>query len=70
MQMLVEHIETTLQARKDCFVRPQELQRVWPEIPDEQREGIVRDFARQHGWRIFTYSRALCSMFVRESRAP
>lgn len=64
MEILVQHIESVLQSQKHCFVRPEELYRVWPDIPDEQRESVVREFAHRHGWRIFSYGRALGAMFV------
>jgi hypothetical protein len=66
MQMLVQQIESTLQVEKACFVRPWELERVWPAIPDEERQNIVRDFAGKHGWRIFSYNRNLGAMFVQD----
>ena len=68
MQMLVQEIAAALETQTHHFVRPSELKRVWPSVPDERRERIVRDFAREHGLRIFTYSRALGAMFVRDSR--
>ena len=66
MQVLVQQIQSALETQKHCFVRPDELKRVWPSLADQDREHIVREFAREHGWRIFTYSRALGAMFVRE----
>ncbi len=66
-RVLVHQIESALQSGKDCFVRPQELQRVWPAVADEERENIVRGFAREHGWRVFTSNRVLGAMFVRDS---
>ena len=66
MQTLVQRISSTLQTEKQCFVRPDELKRIWPAVIDEQREEMVREFARENGWRIFTYSRVLGAMFVSE----
>ena len=65
MQALVQQIESTLEIEKHCFVRPDELKRVWPSVAEQTREEVVRDFAREHGWRVFTYSRVLGAMFVR-----
>lgn len=67
MQTLVQQIASALDTQKHCFVRPEELKRVWPSIGEEEREDLVRHFARKHGWRIFTYSRVLGAMFVREA---
>jgi hypothetical protein len=67
MQTLAREIESALQTQKCCFVRPEELQRVWPSVGAEHREHIVREFARDHGWRIFSYSRMLGAMFVRDT---
>ena len=64
VQALVQRINSTLQTEKQCFVRPDELKRVWPSLADEHRENVVREFAEANGWRIFTYSRILGAMFV------
>jgi len=66
MQTLVQRIESGIEKEKVCFVRPDELHRVWPEFTEFERETVVRSFAHKHGWRVFTYSRALGAMFVRE----
>ena len=65
MQMLVQKIESTLKTEEHCFVRPDDLRRVWPSVGEPNREDVVRQFAEEHGWRIFTYSRILGAMFVR-----
>ena len=70
MQTLALEIESALQTQKCCFVRPEELKRIWPSVGAEDREHIVREFAREHGWRIFSYNRTLGAMFVRESPEP
>ena len=67
MQLLVQRIESALLNERQCFVRPDELKRVWPNLSDEDRENVVREFARENGWRIFTYSRVLGAMFVRDA---
>lgn len=67
MQLLEEEIESALQSQRQYFVRPDELRRVWPAMHDDEREQVVRQFAQEHGWRIFTYSRILGAMFVRDS---
>jgi hypothetical protein len=67
MQLLAQRIESVLQDERQCFIRPEQLHRVWPQIDDGQREQAVRDFAHEHGWRIFNYSRVLGAMFVRET---
>ena len=64
MKLLADEIGKSLQSAKHCFIRPAELERVWPQLPADERERIVREFARQHGWHVFTYSRALGAMFV------
>ena len=53
MEMLAQQIESALETRKEYFVRPAELERVWPNVEADKREDVVREFARQHGWRIF-----------------
>ena len=67
MHFLAQRIELALQTEKQCFIRPDELKQVWPGFSDKQREDTVREFAREHGWQIFTYSRILGAMFVRDS---
>jgi hypothetical protein len=67
MEILVERIEAAIQTEKHCFVRPEELTRTWPSLGESEREQAVREFARQHGWKIFTYSRVLGAMFVRDA---
>jgi len=67
MQALAERIKSTFETQKHCFVRPDELKRVWPSLSDDDREQVVREFARENGWRIFTYSRVLGAMFVSPS---
>lgn len=67
MHILAQQISSALETQRHCFVRPEELKRVWPSLGEEERESVVRDFAREHGWRIFTYSRVLGAMFVREA---
>jgi hypothetical protein len=67
MEILVQQIKSALATQKECFVRPEELKRVWRSIADEKREHIVRKFATEHGWRIFTYNRVLGAMFVRNN---
>ena len=67
MQLLSQEIESALQIEKHCFVRPEQLERVWPQVGGDRLEKMVRDFAREHHWRIFYYSRALGAMFVRDS---
>jgi hypothetical protein len=67
MQALAEQIRSTFETQRHCFVRPEELKRIWPTLHDEDREQIVREFARENGWRIFTYSRVLGAMFVAPS---
>jgi hypothetical protein len=67
MQMLVQQIEEMIQTQKCCFVRPDELRRVWSSVRDDQREQIVREFAHEHGWRIFSYNAVLGAMFVRHN---
>lgn len=69
MEILVHQIKSVLEKEKHCFVRPDQLHRVWPGIGDDERETTVRKFAREHGWQIFTYSRALGAMFVRDTPA-
>jgi hypothetical protein len=69
MQMLVQQIESTLQTEKHCFIRPDELQRVWPHVNDYDRETAVRVFAREHGWSVFTYARGLGAMIVPSHRS-
>lgn len=64
VQALVQRIRSTLEIEKRCFVRPDELQRVWPSVDDEQREPLVREFARENGFQIYNYSRVLGAMFV------
>ena len=64
MDALVQRIKATLETERQCFVRPDELKRVWPCLDDEHREPIVREFAQENGFRIFTYSRVLGAMFV------
>lgn len=66
MELLTQKIESTLQGASHCLVRPEELQRVWPNVPGERREQVVREFAHEHGWRVFSYNRALGAMFVRD----
>jgi hypothetical protein len=68
MQVLVQQIQSALETEKHCFVRPEELKRVWPSLRDDDREQVVREFARENGWRVFTYSRVLGAMFVSEQR--
>ena len=67
MHFLAQRIESALETEKQCFIRPDELKRVWPNFSDDQRHEVVVEFAREHGWRIFTYSRILGAMFVRDS---
>ena len=67
MHFLAQRIELALQTEKQCFIRPDELKQVWPGLSEEQRENTVREFAREYGWQIFTYSRILGAMFVRDS---
>jgi len=69
MQALAEQIRSTFESQKHCFVRPDELKRVWPSLTEEEREHFVREFAHENGWRIFTYSRVLGAMFVAEQPA-
>lgn len=64
MQMLVQEIESALENHRHFFLRPDDIKHLWPSASEQQREQSVRDFAREHGWRIFTYSRALGAMFV------
>jgi hypothetical protein len=64
MQMLVQEIESALENHRHFFLRPDDLKRLWPSGSEQEREDTVRDFAREHGWRIFSYSRALGAMFV------
>jgi hypothetical protein len=64
VQTLVQRIKETLERERQCFIRPEELKRVWPSIDDEERERRVREFAEENGFRIFTYSRVLGAMFV------
>jgi hypothetical protein len=64
MDALVQRITSTLETQKQCFVRPDELKRVWPSLTDDDREDAVREFARENGWRIFSYNRVLGAMFV------
>jgi len=66
MQMLVQEIESMFQSQRHCFVRPDDLKRVWPSMTEQQRERLVSEFARDHGWRIFTYSRVFGAMFIRD----
>jgi hypothetical protein len=66
MQMLVEEIESMFKSQKHCFVRPDDLRRAWPSMTEQDRERVVGEFAREHGWRIFTYSRVFGAMFVRD----
>jgi hypothetical protein len=65
MQVLVLRIKSALETEAHCFVRPEELKRVWPSLNDREREQTVRKFASDNGWRIFTYNRVLGAMFVR-----
>ena len=67
---LVQRIKTTLETERQCFVRPEELKRVWPSLDDEHREPLVREFAQENGFRIFTYSRVLGAMFVSAKDEP
>jgi hypothetical protein len=67
MQALAEQIKSAFATQKHCFVRPDELRRVWPSLSEDEREQVVREFARENGWRIFTYSRVLGAMFVAET---
>lgn len=62
--MLVQEIESALENHRHFFLRPDDIKHLWPSASEQQREQSVRDFAREHGWRIFTYSRALGAMFV------
>jgi hypothetical protein len=65
MQMLVQEIESMFESQKHCFVRPDDLKRAWPAMAEEDRERAINEFAREHGWRVFTYSRVFGAMFVR-----
>lgn len=67
MQVLAEQIRSAFATQKHYFVRPDELRRVWPSLSDEEREQRVGEFARENGWRVFTYSRVLGAMFVSRS---
>jgi hypothetical protein len=64
MQMLVQEIESALENHRHFFLRPDDLRQLWPSASEQEREKNVRDFAREHGWRIFTYSRAIGAMIV------
>jgi hypothetical protein len=69
VELLIQKIESTLQAQSHCLVRPEELERVWSNLPMDEREDRVREFAHEHGWRVFSYGRALGAMFVRDQSA-
>ena len=66
IEALVEQIESVLQKEKQCLVGSDDLRRVWPYIADQDRERIVCDFAKEHGWRILTYNRVVGAILVRE----
>ena len=66
MEQLVQQVESALQTQTYCFVRPDELQRVWPHVDETHREQVVREFAHQHGWRVFSYNRGVGAMIVAE----
>jgi hypothetical protein len=69
MELLTQKIESTLQTQSHCLVGPEELERVWPNLQMDQREDVVRKFAHERGWRVFSYNRALGAMFVRDESA-
>ena len=69
MELLAQQIGSILADEKYCFVRPDQLHRVWPDLGEAERENVVRHFADEHGWRIFTYSRVLGAMVVRGTSA-
>ena len=69
MELLVQHVESALKTQRHCFVRPEELQRVWPHVGEAHREEVVREFAQQHGWRVFSYNRGVGAMIVAEQPA-
>lgn len=66
MELLLSDIQSKINADGRCFVRYSELVRVWPGLNEYDRESAVHAFAREHGWRVFAYSRALGAMFVAE----
>jgi hypothetical protein len=69
VELLTQKIESTLQAQSHCLVRPEELERVWPNLNMDEREDLVREFAHEHGWQVFSYGRALGAMFVPDQSA-
>lgn len=65
MQILASQIAREIAARGLSAVYESELSRVWPK-EGREREQQVRDFAKEHGWRLRHYKDGFVAIFDKE----
>jgi hypothetical protein len=60
--------ELRLQAGKygHCAVYEDELQRIWP-INETNRKAKIKQFAKEHGFRLVYYKQGLCAIFEEDA---
>lgn len=63
MQTLTSRIAKELEAAPHCSVYEPELDRVWPQC--ENREQIITEFAKVHGWQLRFYRDGLVAIFAK-----
>ena len=70
MKILARFIrrELRLQVGKygHCAVYEDELQRIWP-INETNRKAKIKQFAKEHGFRLAYYKQGLCAIFEEDA---
>ena len=62
--ILAEQIGSEMRSKGYCLIKADRLDQLWPVSRVEEREQPLRDFAREQGWTLLSYSASLGAMFV------